>query len=468
MSGMHLNSKGLIEMNRLKPKTQCNFIFLVMTFVLLADAGAATVNATSCSQANVQTAVSVAVDGDTVLVPAGSCSWSNGVSWSNKNINVIGAGIGNTVITPAGDVFSITATTKGSFRVSGMTISGSPSGNPFIFHIMSSGTETPVKGWRIDHIRFSFTNASSLRVIYISGISWGLIDHCIFDGNEYIGVESAAYTDAEYDRGDVLGSKSWSLPINFGTDEAIYIEDCTWNLTGQSIPGINDMVYGARQVFRHNTVTGAWFQTHAARGNDRGGGLKYEIYNNTFNGNGFIWGFTLRSGTGVFFNNTISGYSTNNILMDDQRTFESQVIGPPLGQCNGSSSYDGNKGTGNEVGWPCIDQIGRGPGLIRSQASIPLFAWNNGSSANCATGGACNNSSVLSVNNDGLNASGGAGHPWNSDHIKSTAHANGEVDFVNNNSTPKPSYVAFTYPHPLQGAGPSVPLLPPFNLRIVP
>ena len=174
MSGMHLNSKGLIEMNRLKPKTQCKFTFLVMTFVLLADAGAATVNATSCSQANVQTAVSVAVDGDTVLVPAGSCSWPNGVSWSNKNINVIGAGIGNTVITPVGDVFSITATTKGSFRVSGMTISGSPSGNPFIFEIKSSGTETPVKGWRIDHIRFSFTNASSLRVFFISGISWGV------------------------------------------------------------------------------------------------------------------------------------------------------------------------------------------------------------------------------------------------------------------------------------------------------
>jgi hypothetical protein len=457
-------------MTRIDMKTQSALAILAASLFSLPTARAATINAPTCSQANVQSAVNAAQDGDTVSVPAGSCAWSSAVSWTNKNVKVIGAGIGNTVITPANGAFSVTATTKGAFRISGMTISGAPSGNPFIFYLQSSGTETPIKGWRIDHIRFNFTNSSSLRAFYISGISWGLIDHCIFDGNEYIGVESAAYTDAEYNRRDVMGSKSWSLPINLGSDEAIYIEDSTWNLTGKSIPGINDMVYGARQVFRHNTVSGAWFQTHAARSNDRGGGLKYEIYNNTFKGNGFIWPLTLRSGTGVVFNNTISGYSINSILMDNQRTFESQTIFPPLGQCNGSSSFDGNKGTGNEVGWPCIDQIGRGPGAIRSQPGVPLYAWNNGSLASCATGGACNNTSLLTVNNDGINASGGSGHPWNSDHIRASAHFNGEVDYVNNGSNGKVGYSPYVYPHPLQGASPppAAQLNPPLRLRVIP
>ena len=163
-----------------------------------------------------------------------------------------------------------------------------------------------------------------------------------------------------------------------------------------------------------------------------------------------------------------AGVTTNNIRVDDERRLESQVIGPPLGQCNDSSSYNGNKGTGNEVGWPCIDQIGRGSGPIRSQASTPLYAWNNGSSASCAPDDVCTNSNVWSVNNDGLNAYRGTGHPWNSNHIKSTAHAYGEVDFVNNNSTPKSGYIAFAYSHPLQGADPTARLLPPSNLRIVP
>src|SRR5690348_7710489 len=89
---------------------------------------AATVSAVSCAASDVQTAINKAVTGDTVLVPAGSCSWGNSsVSINSKNITVQGAGV---------DVTNITGTwTSGyapftiglngvnnSSRISGMTV----------------------------------------------------------------------------------------------------------------------------------------------------------------------------------------------------------------------------------------------------------------------------------------------------------------------------------------------------------
>lgn len=47
---------------------------------LKAKASANTITAASCSQTDVQNAINSASDGDTVLVPAGSCVWSNGVT----------------------------------------------------------------------------------------------------------------------------------------------------------------------------------------------------------------------------------------------------------------------------------------------------------------------------------------------------------------------------------------------------
>ena len=60
----------------------------------LSVAQAATIPASSCSQAAVQTAVNAASDGDRVVVPAGTCTWTNAVSISNKTIILEGAGSG--------------------------------------------------------------------------------------------------------------------------------------------------------------------------------------------------------------------------------------------------------------------------------------------------------------------------------------------------------------------------------------
>jgi hypothetical protein len=267
-------------------------------------------------------------------------------------------------------------------------------------------------------------------------MSWGVIDHCVFDGKGYGVIESASYTEAEYPTpAKGIGAYSWDWPLNLGTDEAVYAEDNVWNFTSDTISAVNDQVYGARQVFRHNTINHAFIQTHSTRANDRGG-LKYEIYDNIFNGTGFIWPMFFRSGTGVIFNNTITGYSTNNIIVDNQRSCIAYTGKFP--RCDGNSSVDGN--VPGESGWPCLDQIGRGPGTFGNQPSVPLYAWNNGSAKIKVNG---NFDLCLNTGTTQTLAT----------HIKSTPHSNGEVDFVNNGTTPKPGYIPYTYPHPLTISG---------------
>lgn len=457
-------------MDRLTVKSL--LIILALCFAFAGNAGAATLNAASCSQSDVQSKVTAAGDGDTVSIPSGSCNWGSTVKWTNKNISVIGAGEGKTVISTSGNkAFHITITnaSKGKFRVSGMTIKGVGT-NVEAIHLDAGSLAGAVKGWRIDHIYYDFRSGGSEGCIpvLVDGINWGLIDHITYDGGAYgaIMLRGFSANDGWPVKEPGMGSPYWAhetplrLPVQ---DEAVYIEDCTWNMprgggpSGSYIMAVNDMYYGGKIVFRHNTVTNSYFQSHGARSFDRGGNIWSEIYSNTFNSTDPNWSraIHLRNGTGVVYNNTFTGYY-NSIHVDDQRSCGA-ATGAPYGACNGGSSYDGN--TSGESGWPCLDQIGRGPGAIRNQPSVPLYGWNNGSGAGCATGGSCNNSITITVNNACNSAA----------HVKTTgsspAHAGGVLDYVNNGSTPKSGYQAYVYPHPLQGGGNS--LQPPTGVRVV-
>jgi hypothetical protein len=435
----------------MKKILQFTTALLGVSMVFISYALSATINATSCSQSNVQTAISTAVGGDVVLIPAGSCTWATPVSWSNKNISVIGAGVGNTIITGA-TLFSIQITTNpASFRVSGMTLTGTTPNK--VISINSSNVKAAIKGWRVDHVRFNYSSGGL--AFYITGVNWGLIDHCTFDGSGYEISAIFAYLNSEGSgTGYLSGDYDWSLPLHLGSDEAVYFENCDINFSSGTTQ-VFDLVYGGRAVLRYSTIDYSYFITHSARTGDRGG-LLYEVYNNTFTGKGFFRPAQLRSGTGIIFNNTITGYGTNTFDLDNQRSSTENgcyVVNAPLNRCNGSSSYDGNI---DSNGWPCLDQIGRAPGTIGNQPSEPLYTWNNGSNATCATGGACNNSVVADING-GCPSSAG----WIKTIGNASPHSGGVLDYVNNGSMPKPGYKPYTYPHPLNA------IAPPRNLRIL-
>ncbi len=439
-------------------------IVLVAGQISVTNAGAASINAATCSQADVQAALNTAVDGDIVFVPAGSCTWNSVVALINKNIIIKGAGVGQTIISlnSSNGAFFVDNRSKSDFRISGFTFNGSPT-NPstYVVRINSNSNNDPVSGWRVDHCSFDFGN-NNVHGIGIQGINYGVIDHCTFSGIGYVAIQLYSFLNSEYSHGGTTyGDKAWSLPLNLGTDEAVYVEDCIFNFEDGNAGNVYDTHYGGRIVFRYNIVNRATIVTHATRKSDRGG-LKHEIYNNVWSGmpGGYPEPGLIRSGTGVLFNNTVTGYDNPDFSVDNQRTCIVYV--GRFDRCNGSNPYDGN--TSGEFGWPCIDQIGRGSGVpVGSlQPSVPFYGWNNGSDSTCSTGGLCNNSSQIVVNNDFELCLTGSPITLNT-HIKTISdpipHAGGIVDYINNGSTPKPGYTPFEYPHPLTYPD------PPLNLN---
>src|SRR5437870_5212470 len=90
---------GSVERNSSMSRTIKWLLFAILLATLSErEARASTVTATSCNVSDVQTAINAAKDGDTVIIPNGSCSWSSGISTS-KQITVQGASVGGVTIT---------------------------------------------------------------------------------------------------------------------------------------------------------------------------------------------------------------------------------------------------------------------------------------------------------------------------------------------------------------------------------
>jgi hypothetical protein len=62
--------------------------------------------AATCNTSDVQTAINAAAEGDTVTIPAGTCTWTSGVTISGKGITVTGAGSGR-IIAYSSDTLTI-------------------------------------------------------------------------------------------------------------------------------------------------------------------------------------------------------------------------------------------------------------------------------------------------------------------------------------------------------------------------
>jgi hypothetical protein len=219
-------------------------------------------------------------------------------------------------------------------------------------------------------------------------------------------------------------------------------------------------------VFRYNTVSGSCYHyAHWSRGSEWDG-HKYEIYNNSYNGGG-VSGYPMRfgSGTGVVFNNTISGYADPTVHVDETRGCGGEATNAPMLDCDGTRAWDGNAGDTSAPGWPCAGQIGTGcqaGNCTRSTMSnIPLLLWNNGAEAGCSTGGSCTNG--ITVNVDGPQGSANTCTRTMANYIQSTPHTtsvaafNGAVDYCEGASMPSvcgtytSTYTPYTYPHPLTG-----------------
>ncbi len=298
-------------MNKSMKAIEVIILVIIVFFVNTKNASAITINALSCTQTNVESAISSAGNGDTVVVP--SCP--GGVSWAsdiivNKEIIIEGQTTGcpdscinNTLIQD--NCFSVQAN---NVRITGFTFSGTGT---------CLAIESGVNGFRIDHNKIMGWGAAS-------SFSYGNKKYGVFDNNL---IEDCT-GECLYIKGD--GNQSWADGGSGGgyTDGTIYIEDNVFDLTSAVGSGANavDSGGGARWVFRYNTVNetsgyyGYVLEAHGhywgeRDGNDNAGTYIQEIYGNTFNsGADRDWGNALKSRGGkvLFYDNTFTGLYWNN------------------------------------------------------------------------------------------------------------------------------------------------------------
>ncbi len=347
----------------------------LMSFLLATNVCAATINANSCSRDDVQSAIDSASTGDTVVVPAGTCTWSAAVLvLTGKKITLQGAGIDSTVINRSPSETAINLFQSGS-RVTGFTIN-------------EGNVKIDGDGWRVDHCKFY--RASSLsKGVCVWGTSsshpTGLVDNCSFYNTKVLVIGTSAMFPI-YDYQNIL----WANSLDLGTDHnVVYIEDCDFEFT--VFANAVDTNYGGAYVFRFNSVSGAYIECHSVQGSNRAT-RRWEIYGNTIDnpGSSIYYPYRLRGGTGVVFNDTIAGTWTHyGIALDNVRSYADRGDG---GRCDGNSTWDGNE---DATGYPCRDQIGRGPDNLQwqwnsvlprtyTQPLVPAYAWENRRQSNNA------------------------------------------------------------------------------------
>ena len=391
------------------------------------------IQAASCTQQDVQAAIDAASDGNFVLIPAGHCTWNvlttqtPSVIIDNKAITLQGAGIDQTLITDGTSLnwnevpLRVNGVLGKRVRVTGFTIVGQGSGHYDSFAAITIYGSS--RSFRVDHIKFDNVAGRSLSV---SGKTYGVIDHCEFIQPNGQGV---IITD---DRGSPQGSTAWEEPMSFGTAQAVYLEDNSFEWTVGEADGPTDCQNGGRYVFRHNAVRGSSVGNHGLDSVPRSC-MQMEIYDNTFlpSTHNVYVAMKSRGGAALIFNNIITGNYQLGIGVTNYRSccYAGAACtpspDPPLGTCDGTNPLDGNTSpNATYKGWPCKDQIGRGT----HQSSEPFYEWNN-----------TENGSDVDVTV--FNNWTGCLNPQPSDHVKENR------DYYND--TPKPGYTPYVYPHPL-------------------
>jgi hypothetical protein len=372
------------------------------------------------SASDVQSKINGASAGDTVTIPSGTFTWTNGVS-SNvpADVTLMGAG---TSATGGGDqtviidnyaanhpLMAFTVNSTGVFRITGITVqsgTGTTKDNGTI-SIIGPGTV------RIDHSHFIASSTANYQIIAFWNGVFGVMDHCIVD---LTGTNALYFYNGRHGgAGDTVGNYEWSLPTAIGSADYFFIED---NIINGYAPGtvystrVYDGTSAAKVVVRFNTLyQSSLGETHATghAGNDRG--LRsQEVYGNSATSSlqhdPNFTAVDMGSGTTLVWGNSWDQVYKSiyhfNVTRKNNDTYNQTATPDGWGyagtEFNGTgSNWDG--GTVNSTdtlkGYPCLDQPGRGQGdLITgvmpdkinsttgtihwpNQALEPIYIWNN-------------------------------------------------------------------------------------------
>jgi hypothetical protein len=330
-------------MSFLQSKTLFRQLALVLasTFAWVSPLEAATITASTCSLPDVSAAVASATVGDTVRVPAGTCAWSGRLN-IGKNISLIGAGIGNSIINGADGLIGYQPSDPSAnalFRVSGFTFDfqGSAAG----FELTSGPTLIIQTKLRVDHNRFQNAGA---QYIHYRGFR-GVIDNNLFGPVRYpLRTEFESFGNG--------GKTEWNNfeGIELGRpDGSVYFEDNTF----EDIQDILvDCQVGNRYSFRYNTFhlsvgTYPLMDMHGNQGSGFYSCFGGEIYGNNVTGGQNGTFLDQRGGRVFVFNNNVTAAMGFQIREEyDDAISPVSYVGPnapQLPQHVNGSYYWGNR-----------------------------------------------------------------------------------------------------------------------------
>lgn len=408
----------------------CNklLLFSLILLCLATPARTADINAASCSQADVQAAIDAAVDGDRVLVPAGTCTWTVQVLVQNKGITLQGAGIGQTTIIR-------NDTSAAILRFEFQAVDSTTIITAFTFDGNSLSATSPfmgLLGGGLNQFRAHNLDCINLRATCISVFMQGNEMSGLIDNNRFQMISPSNDKSVRIFGVGAQQHTPFTRPLELGSEKFIFVEDNTFDYDAAH-DGSMDSFGGARYVFRHNIVINTGVAHHGADSGGFRGVHSFEIYENTFDKTvaGKIRALFFRAGTGVVFNNTWTG-NYGSIEFANFRSCQSFAI---WGICDGSSIWDGNQPS--QEGYACLDQIGHVFTENSGGANDlePLYTWNNTVNGIPA---------VVRVH------FAGAGEC-----AREPTHIVEDREFFAD--TARPGYTPFTYPHPLRGEGPDSP-----------
>lgn len=360
-------------------------ILLSAVFSVAARAQA-TYTAASCNESDVNAVINgpthTAVNGDTIAIPAGSCIWATGITVPRGiGISIVGYGTPSAGASTTGASPSCSNTTLIDALTAGPMFRMSPNyGNAtsriscihFVPLLPSTGFSVPVlvvgtctaagcPSLRLDNLTVPGTFAG-LRIpddTFAAVVDmFGVADHDTVGGPTLLdnGVDFINISYPSWQGVGFWGDNSWASPDTFGTAQAFYLENNSFdNAFGTDTDGGDTYADtgGGRFVCRFNTfdnaTTASSCTNHGTETTGRPrGGRQMEAYGNTLSCSntrtGCPAGFGLRSGVGIVFGNSFSadpGSWFNNYLgLSTQRTYR-----PTLWlACDGTGPYDDNDG----------------------------------------------------------------------------------------------------------------------------
>ena len=442
----------------MKPLSKIINILLVCLVCLcayVADSYAATFYVANygdgtCSLANAQSAYNAASAGDTIVFPAGTCTWSSALTVGKAlSITGAGSGAGGTKLVASGSM------SNGFFNITGITSSVLMRISGFYFEMTDWTPQTAiyVHSVNMDNIRIdnNIFNQGSKPILFYN--PRGLIDNNYFYNSNLT---------IEYSAGSVAkANASWDS-MAAGTADALFIEDNHFIDNAEYTAGGSQervgTFNGGKLVVRYNNfdfydiphdattypvhthgsasggvANGYWQQETGAR---RGQSV-VEIYHNVMGGKRIDYPISVRGSANLIYNNTIiseSGNPSRITLSEEEYTVSSNWN--PL-----------------RVDWPAEDQVHN------------TFIWNNTFDGTAQTSSnilAIPDETKIQLNRDYFlhepQATGGKEIFTGANGASSTYPTNGTVYptlgtmvFTPDVENAYYGYTPYTYPHPLRG-----------------